>query len=62
MERVETQGGWSEASSTGTTHSFAEDECFAFSDWINSVLADDKDVKGVVPIDVGNKDVSEQLS
>ena len=33
-------------SSSGTRHSFSDDEQVGFSDWINSVLEDDPDLKG----------------
>ena len=32
--------------SSGTRHSFSDDEQVGFSDWINSVLEDDPDLKG----------------
>ena len=33
-------------SAEGTRHSFSDDEQIGFSDWINSVLEDDPDLKG----------------
>ena len=38
--------GVSSASAEGTRHSFSDDEQIGFSDWINSVLEDDPDLKG----------------
>jgi hypothetical protein len=45
-------GGTSNVSSEGTTHSYSDDEKFAFVDWINYVLADDPICRslGLVPI------------
>jgi len=43
VQRVE---GDSSASAEGTRHSFSNDEQIGFSDWINSVLEDDPDLKG----------------
>lgn len=42
---VQAVGGTS-ASAEGTRHSFSDDEQIGFSDWINSVLEDDADLKG----------------
>ncbi|KAM4621789.1 plastin-3-like [Polymixia lowei] len=44
-------GGTSELSSEGTQHSFSEEECFAFTNWINSALEKDPDCKHILPID-----------
>ncbi|XP_056152436.1 plastin-3-like [Lampris incognitus] len=44
-------GGTSELSSEGTQHSFSEEECYAFANWINSALEKDPDCKHVLPID-----------
>ena len=38
--------GGSSASAEGTRHSFSDDEQIGFSDWINSILEDDPDLKG----------------
>lgn len=50
-ENLETLGGISEASSEGTTHSVRLEEQLAFSDWINTNLAHDPDLKHLLPID-----------
>ena len=39
-------------SATGGTHSFAESETIAFSEFINETLADDKSVAHLLPVDV----------
>uniref|UniRef100_A0A2I9LPF2 Plastin-2 n=1 Tax=Centruroides hentzi TaxID=88313 RepID=A0A2I9LPF2_9SCOR len=54
-ENVETLGGMSEASSEGTTHSVRHEEQVAFSDWINSNLKNDQDLKHLLPIDIEGK-------
>ena len=36
--------------STGTTHSFSEEEKLAFCDWINYQLEEDADLKNHLPI------------
>ena len=43
-------GGTSVASAEGTTHSFTEEEKYAFVDWINYLLVDDPDLKNVLPM------------
>ena len=43
---VQEVGGTS-ASAEGTRHSVSDDEQIGFSDWINSVLEDDPDLKGI---------------
>jgi plastin-3 len=50
-ENLKTHGGMSEASVEGTTHSIRVEEQAAFSDWINSNLARDPDLKHLLPID-----------
>lgn len=50
-ENLETLGGMSTASSEGTTHSVRLEEQLAFSDWINSNLGNDDDLKHLLPID-----------
>ena len=40
----------SAASAEGTAHSFSEEEKLAFVDWINFQLAEDADLKKVLPI------------
>lgn len=54
-ENLETLGGMSEASSEGTTHSVRLEEQLAFSDWINSNLSHDPDLKHLLPIDADGK-------
>ncbi|KAJ7325369.1 hypothetical protein OS493_029920 [Desmophyllum pertusum] len=49
--------GGSSASAEGTRHSFSDDEQIGFSDWINSILEDDPDLKGKhLPIKEEEKD------
>ncbi|UYV68902.1 PLS3 [Cordylochernes scorpioides] len=50
-ENLETLGGMSTASSEGTTHTVRQEEQVAFSDWINSNLGSDPDLKHILPID-----------
>ena len=45
-EGVQKVEGDSTASAEGTRHSFSDDEQIGFSDWINSVLEGDNDLKG----------------
>lgn len=54
-ENLETLGGMSSGSAEGTTHSVRFEEQLAFSDWINSNLAHDADLKHVLPIDAEGK-------
>nr|CAD7397470.1 unnamed protein product [Timema poppensis] len=55
-ENLETLGGMSDASSEGTTHSVRLEEQLAFSDWINTNLGSDPDLRHLLPIDPeGNK-------
>lgn len=54
-ENVETIGGMSSQSADGTTHSVRLEEQLAFSDWINSNLIFDKDLKHLLPIDAEGK-------
>lgn len=54
-ENLETLGGMSDASSEGTTHSVRLEEQLAFSDWINSNLSADPDLKHLLPIDAEGK-------
>ncbi|OQV23557.1 Plastin-1 [Hypsibius exemplaris] len=51
-ENLKTHGGMSEASVEGTTHSIRVEEQAAFSDWINSNLSRDPDLKHILPIDI----------
>lgn len=50
-ENLETLGGMSSQSAEGTTHSVRMEEQLAFSDWINSNLGHDPDLKHLLPID-----------
>lgn len=43
-------GGTSSASAAGTAHSYSDEEKVAFLDWINYVLADDPELKTLIPI------------
>ena len=49
-KNIITVGGMSTASAEGTAHSFSEEEKLAFVDWINFQLAEDADLKKVLPI------------
>lgn len=44
-------GGMTDQSAEGTTHSVRLEEQIAFSDWINSNLSHDQDLKHLLPID-----------
>ena len=54
-ENLQHLGGTSEASNEGTTHSVRVEEQLAFSDWINSNLKHDPDLKHLLPIDPDGK-------
>lgn len=54
-ENLETLGGMSSQSAEGTTHSVRMEEQLAFSDWINSNLSHDPDLKHLLPIDAEGK-------
>lgn len=60
-ENLETLGGMSEASSAGTTHSVRHEEQVAFSDWINSNLTRDPDLKHLLPIDGEGRTLYEKV-
>ncbi|XP_031366065.1 plastin-2 [Apis dorsata] len=60
-ENLETLGGISEASSEGTTHSVRLEEQLAFSDWINTNLSHDPDLKHLLPIDPEGKTLYEKV-
>ena len=60
-ENLETLGGMSDASSEGTTHSVRLEEQLAFSDWINSNLSSDSDLRQLLPIDSEGKSLYEKL-
>lgn len=53
-EAIKVQGGTSEASAEGTTHTSSEAEQIAFTDWINSQLKDDPDCTSYLPITPSN--------
>lgn len=58
---LETLGGMSEASTDGTTHSVRHEEQVAFSDWINTHLANDSDLKTLLPIDPDGKTLYDKI-
>ncbi|RXG73373.1 Plastin-3 [Armadillidium vulgare] len=60
-ENLETIGGMSTASSEGTTHSVRLEEQLAFSDWINSNLGHDPDLKHLLPIDPEGKTLYDKV-
>ncbi|KFM74902.1 Plastin-2, partial [Stegodyphus mimosarum] len=60
-ENLETLGGMSEASSEGTTHSVRHEEQVAFSDWINTNLRNDPDLKHLLPIDGDGKTLYDKV-
>jgi len=60
-ENLETLGGMSDASSEGTTHSVRLEEQLAFSDWINSNLSNDPDLKHLLPIGYEGKNLYEKV-
>lgn len=53
--------GSSAASSLDTSHSYSEEETFAFADWINYALADDADLKSKLPIPTDTPEGAEKL-
>lgn len=53
--------GLSEASSEGTTHSIRLEEQLAFSDWINSNLRADPDLKHLLPLESDGKNLYEKV-
>ncbi|XP_037938774.1 plastin-3 isoform X1 [Teleopsis dalmanni] len=60
-ENLETLGGMSSISSEGTTHSVRLEEQLAFSDWINSNLGHDQDLKHLLPIDSEGKQLYQSI-
>lgn len=60
-ENLQHLGGTSEASNEGTTHSVRVEEQLAFSDWINSNLQRDPDLKNLLPIDPEGKLLYEKV-
>ncbi|XP_055642718.1 plastin-2 isoform X2 [Toxorhynchites rutilus septentrionalis] len=60
-ENLETLGGMSDSSAAGTTHSVRIEEQLAFSDWINSNLGYDKDLKHLLPLDSEGKQLYDKI-
>lgn len=60
-EDIEKIGGLSDQSAAGTTHSVRNEEQLAFSDWINSNLGHDNDLKHLLPIDPEGKQLYEKI-
>ena len=60
-ENLETIGGMSDSSAAGTTHSVRLEEQLAFSDWINSNLLRDQDLKHLLPIDPEGKQLYDKI-
>ncbi|XP_050314549.1 plastin-2 [Anthonomus grandis grandis] len=60
-ENLHHLGGTSHASNDGTTHSVRLEEQLAFSDWINSNLQHDPDLKKLLPIDPEGKLLYEKV-
>ena len=60
-DNLETLGGMSAASSDGTTHSVRLEEQLAFSDWVNSNLGHDPDLKHLLPIDPEGKTLYDKV-
>jgi len=60
-DNLQTHGGMSEASAEGTTHSVRIEEQLAFSDWINTNLAEDKDLRHILPLDESGKNLYEAV-
>lgn len=60
-EDIEKIGGLSDQSAAGTTHSVRNEEQLAFSDWINSNLGHDMDLKHLLPIDPEGKQLYEKI-
>lgn len=60
-ENLQHLGGTSNASNEGTTHSVRVEEQLAFSDWINSNLGLDPDLKHLLPIDTDGKTLYDKV-
>lgn len=60
-ENLQHLGGTSDASNEGTTHSVRVEEQLAFSDWINSNLRHDPDLKELLPIDAEGVNLYEKV-
>lgn len=58
-EGIKVQGGTTEASAEGTTHTSSEAEQVAFKDWINSQLKVDPDCQQYLPL--GTENLFEKL-
>lgn len=61
-DNLQRLGGTSEASNEGTTHSVRLEEQLAFSDWINSNLGHDPDLRHLLPIDTEGKALYEKVA
>ncbi|KAL7019159.1 hypothetical protein ACKWTF_011023 [Chironomus riparius] len=60
-ENLETLGGMSDSSAAGTTHSVRLEEQISFSEWINSNLLNDQDLKHLLPIDPEGKALYDKI-
>jgi plastin-3 len=60
-ENLETLGGMSEVSNEGTTHSVRHEEQVAFSDWVNTHLGHDPDLKHLLPIDAEGRGLYDKV-
>jgi plastin-3 len=60
-ENLETLGGMSEVSNEGTTHSVRHEEQVAFSDWVNTHLGYDPDLKHLLPIDAEGRGLYDKV-
>jgi plastin-3 len=60
-ENLETLGGMSEGSAAGTTHSVRLEEQISFSEWINSNLSHDQDLKHLLSIDPEGKTLYDKI-
>lgn len=58
---LKTLGGMSSQSAEGTTHSVRMEEQLAFSDWINSNLGHDPDLKHLMPLDAEGKALYQKI-
>merc|ERR1740137_405473 len=60
-DNIQTHGGMSEASAEGTTHSVRVEEQLAFSDWINTNLGEDDNLKHILPLDESGRNLYEAV-
>lgn len=60
-ENLQHLGGMSEASSEGTKHSVRQEEQVAFSNWINTKLSNDPDLKHLLPLDSNGENLYEAI-